>query len=154
MAVKKITAVLVIVIFFMPFLYANDTSVTGNKNAVVKMIAAVEDYITKCGLDSTLKEVDNPQGIFYHKSMYVFVYDTLATVIAHPINHKLIGKNLFDIPDVNGTFFRRDIMAVAREKNSGWVEYKYKNPDNGRIENKTTYLKKIGNLIFCCGFYK
>jgi cytochrome c len=43
---------------------------------------------------------------------------------------------------------------MAKAKGTGWVDYRYKNPQTGKIESKTTYLQKVGDMILCCGAYK
>ena len=46
------------------------------------------------------------------------------------------------------------IVEKAKTKGSGWVDYKYLNPETNELEHKTTYLLKVGDLILCCGAYK
>jgi signal transduction histidine kinase len=79
---------------------------------------------------------------------------TQGVIVAHPKNPKLIGKNLLEVPDPDGKFFRKEIQEVAKTKGTGWVDYKYTNPETKKVELKTTYLKKVGDLIICCGIYK
>ncbi len=74
-------------------------------------------------------------------------------IVAHPKNPKLIGKNLLEVTDPDGKYFRKEIQEVAKTKGKGWVDYKYTNPENKKVEPKTTYLKKAGDLIICCGVY-
>ena len=77
-----------------------------------------------------------------------------GTIVAHPVNQKLVGINFFKTPDVDGKLFRKEIIELAQKSGTGWVDYKYKNPKNGKIEEKTTYLKKAGDIVICCGAYK
>ncbi len=106
------------------------------------------------GKEKALQEISNPKGRWVKGELYVFAYDLNGVVIAHPINPKLIGKNLIDVPDATGKTFRKDIAEVARTKGAGWVDYKYKNPSTKKIEDKSTYLRKVGDAIICCGTYK
>jgi hypothetical protein len=34
------------------------------------------------------------------------------------------------------------------------VDYKYKNAETGKVEEKTTWVRKVGNLVLCCGVYR
>ena len=34
------------------------------------------------------------------------------------------------------------------------VDYKFKNPQTNKVEAKTTYLKKAGDIVVGCGTYK
>jgi len=35
-----------------------------------------------------------------------------------------------------------------------WVDYKFKDPQTNKVEAKTTYLKKAGDIVVGCGTYK
>jgi signal transduction histidine kinase len=85
--------------------------------------------------------------------MYVYAFDMKGTVLAHPKNPGLIGKNTYNIPDEDGKFFRKDIVELAKAKGSGWVDYKYLNPETKQVEDKTTYVLRAGDIILCCGVY-
>ena len=77
-----------------------------------------------------------------------------ATMLAHPKNPKLVGQNLLEKPDVEGKLFRKEIVEKAKSAGAGWVDYVYKNPDTNAVENKTTYLKRAGDVVICAGVYK
>jgi cytochrome c len=119
--------------------------------AMVEKAAAL---IKAEGREKALAEIGNPQGQFVKGEMYVFAYDLTATMVAHPVNAKLVGKNLMDVPDAEGKLFRKEIVELAKTKGSGWVDYKYKNPQTSKIESKTTYIQKEGDVVLCCGIYK
>jgi cytochrome c len=118
------------------------------------MVEKASALIKAEGREKALAEIGNPQGQFVKGEMYVFAYDLTATMVAHPVNAKLVGKNLMDVPDAEGKLFRKEIVDLAKTKGSGWVDYKYKNPQTGKIESKTTYIQKEGDLVLCCGIYK
>jgi signal transduction histidine kinase len=65
-----------------------------------------------------------------------------------------VGKDLTDVPDVNGKVFRRDIIELAAKSGKGWVDYAYKNPSNGKVEPKTTYIMRVGDVVLEAGIYK
>ena len=75
-------------------------------------------------------------------------------VMAHPINPSIVGKNLLDVPDASGKVYRREIIELAAKKGKGWVDYMYKNPVSGRIEPKTTYILRVGDVVLEAGIYK
>lgn len=118
------------------------------------MVEKAAAFFQANGKEKALKEFSTPKGQFVKGELYVFAYDMNATVIAHPINAKLIGVNVLETPDVDGKFYRKDAVELAKKSGSGWVDYKYKNPQSGKVEPKTTYLKKVGDIIICCGTYK
>ena len=119
--------------------------------ALVEKAAA---FVKANGKDAALKEISKAKGQFDKGELYVFAYDMSATIVAHPKNPKLIGKNLMDVPDTDGKLFRKEIVETAKTKGSGWVDYKYLNPETKKVEAKTTYVLKVGDLVLCCGTYK
>ena len=112
-------------------------------------------YYTDHGRDQFLQELNNPNGQFHQDDLYAFAYDRKMTMIAHPINPKLVGVNLLDKKDwAGGKFFRREIQETALTKGSGWVEYEYQNPANKQIEPKITYIELADDMIICAGAYR
>jgi signal transduction histidine kinase len=118
------------------------------------MVEEAVAFFNANGKEKALTEISNPKGKWVKGELYVFAYDLNGVVVAHPINPKLIGKNLIDVPDAAGKTFRKEIAEVAKTKGTGWVDYRYKNPSTNKIEDKTTFLKKVGDVIICCGVYK
>ena len=118
------------------------------------MVEEAVAFFNANGKQKTLTEISTPKGKWVKGELYVFAYDLNGVVVAHPINPKLIGKNLIDVPDAAGKTFRKDIAEVAKTKGTGWVDYKYKNPSTNKIEDKSTFLMKAGDVIICCGTYK
>ena len=118
------------------------------------MVAAAVEFQTKNGSKKALAELNRPDGTFVKGELYVFAYDLLGVIVAHPINPKLVGKNLYEVPDANGKLFRREIVEGAKKQGSGWVDYVYKVPGSTKTEAKTTYYKLGGDIIFCAGVYQ
>jgi signal transduction histidine kinase len=111
-------------------------------------------FLKANGKEKTLAEANNPKGQFIKGEVYVVVMDLNATMLAHPINQKIIGMNVIDLPDTDGKMFRREIIETAKTKGEGWVDYKYKNPTSNKVESKTSFIKRADNMIFVCGTYK
>ncbi|MCA1857330.1 cache domain-containing protein [Massilia oculi] len=88
-------------------------------------------------------------------ALYLHMRDAkTAVMLAHPANPALIGKDLLDAPDTNGKYYRREIVELAATKGKGWVDYTYKNPASGKIEPKTTYILRVGDVTLEAGIYK
>ena len=124
------------------------------KDDAVGLVQDAAKFMKSKGREAALQECAKPDGPWVKGELYVFAYDFQGVIVAHPKNPKLVGKNMLEVPDVDGKLFRKDIVEIAKTKGSGWVDYKYKNPENGKIEEKTTYLLKSGDVIFCCGIYR
>jgi signal transduction histidine kinase len=107
------------------------------------------------GKDELIKHIAAKDPDFVQGSMYIYMRDlSTGTNIAHPFNASIIGKDLDDVPDNNGKFYRRDILEMAKKDGKGWVDYMYKNPANGKIEAKTSYVQRVGDVILVTGIYK
>ncbi len=123
------------------------------KDDITKM---VNDAATLVAKDKAagIAEIGNAKGHFVKGDLYVFAYDLTGTMVAHPINAKLVGKNLLEVPDAGGKTFRKEIIEGVKASGIATVEYKYKNPQSGAVEDKLTYCKKAADLAVCGGYYK
>jgi signal transduction histidine kinase len=75
--------------------------------------------------------------------------------MAHGGSAAIIGKNMKDLKDADGKLFIQEMMAAAKTKGSGWVDYKWKNPKTGEVLPKSSYVEKLGDNAFIgCGIYK
>ena len=92
------------------------------------------------GLDPSTKE-------FHDRDLYVFIYDMAGVCVAHGARRALIGKNLIDIKDQDGTYLIRRMVEIANGAGSGWVDYRWPNPQTNKIEDKSSYVKRWE--IFC-----
>ena len=125
----------------------------GEKEDAAKMVNDAAAAVAK-DRASAVAEIGNPKSRFVKGELYVFAYDLTGTMVAHPINAKLVGKNLIDVPDAGGKMFRKEIIAGVTASGAATVEYKYKNPQSGAVEQKVTYCKKAADLAVCAGYYK
>ncbi|MBP8083443.1 MAG: cache domain-containing protein [Spirochaetes bacterium] len=132
--------------------FSNSYSNESEYDKAVSLVKKAIKFYDKNGKKKTLNAVT--AGKFSDNDIYVFIYDYSAVMLAHPENKQLIGRNLFNVPDADGKYFRKQIVEDAKVKGSGWVDYKYRNPDTGKVESKTTYYQNHDGIIFCCGIYK
>lgn len=130
------------------------TAWSQTKADAVKLVEDAAKQLATHPTEKVVAELNKADGRWVKGELYVFAYDLQGVMVAHPKNQKLVGKNLLEVPDVDGKLFRKEIIELASTKGSGWVDYKYKNPESGKTEAKTTYLKKVGELVLCCGIYK
>ncbi len=43
---------------------------------------------------------------------------------------------------------------VGNSKGSGWIDYKWPNPVTKAVEQKSTYVEKVDDVVVGCGIYK
>lgn len=112
-------------------------------------------FIKAHGKDEMIKRIAAKDPEFVQPALYLFMCDLKTGVLlAHPMNPALLGKDLTDVPDTNGKKFRREIIELAAKDGKGWVDYAYKNPNNGKVEPKTTYVMRVGDVVLEAGVYK
>ncbi|MDR7050292.1 signal transduction histidine kinase [Duganella sp. 3397] len=112
-------------------------------------------FIKAHGKDEMIRKVAARDPSFIQGSLYVDIRDlNTGIVLAHPVNPSIVGKDLTDVPDASGKKYRREIIDLAAKKGSGWVDYQYKNPATGKLEPKTTYILRVGDIVLEAGIYK
>jgi len=93
-------------------------------------------------------------GGFVHDDLYVFVVgldDEL--VYAHGGSPRQVGRKAGDLLDAKGKHFIREMIAVARNKGEGEVHYAWRNPANLKVENKHSYVVRVGKYLVGAGAY-
>lgn len=127
----------------------------GSREEAVAMVKRVADMFAKGDADSTFKAVsDKSVASFHDRDLYPFIYDLSGRCVAHGARPALIGKNLLDLKDQDGKYLIREMVGIARGPGSGWVNYKWPNPINNKIEDKTSYIEKMGDYFVGVGVYR
>jgi cytochrome c len=120
----------------------------------IAMVDKGLSYLQKNGKDALIQEVNNKHPEFIKGGIYLAIRSIDGTQLAHPVNPKLVGKNLVVLPDADGKLFRKEIIEQAKTKGKGWVDYRYNNPTTNEIEKKSTYFVRSGDVILEAGIYK
>lgn len=82
----------------------------------------------------TLEEVTNLKGRFNRQEMFTFILNTKVLVLPHGFNHKMLGKNISGLRDINGRFMVKDVFRIANTKGCGWECNLLPNPITLNIE--------------------
>ncbi len=149
---KKVMISIFTCLFVVTSLYAAEklSTPTQAKKLVEKAIA----YLKANGEEKALKEFNNPKGEFVKGDLYVFALDPKGVLLANVNLPKLVGTNVYNVPDSTGKLHRKEMVDLANSYGSGWVEYNLLNPKTKKDEAKISYVQKVGNLILGCGAYK
>lgn len=133
-------------------LYAADTDAT--KEDAVAMVKKGIAFIKTNGTDKGYAEISNKGGQFTDRDLYLVVYGLDGKCLAHGANVKQIGRDLIDLTDIDGKYFIKERVAMAKSKPNGfWQEYKFTNPVSKKIEPKIMYCEKLGDTAVCGGVY-
>jgi signal transduction histidine kinase len=120
-------------------------------------IALVEKgvaYMKANGKEAMIQRMHAKDSEYAQGALYLTMRDEKGIILANPVNRTLIGKDLLDVPDTDGKLFRREILELAKTKGKGWVDYKFRNPATGKVEAKTSYIYKVGDVTLEAGIYK
>ena len=127
---------------------------TDDPASAVAMVDKGLAFLHQNGKDALIREVNNKNPAFIQDGVYLTVRALDGTQLAHPVNPRLIGKNMVILGDADGKLFRKEIIDQAASKGKGWVDYRYNNPVSKVIEKKSTYFVKSGDVILEAGIYK
>jgi hypothetical protein len=119
------------------------------KTIVGKAVA----FIKSSGAEKAYAEFSNKTGSWVDRDLYVVVYGLDGTVLAHGANAKLIGKQMIDAQDVDGVYYVKDRVELAKSKGEFWQDYKFVNPTTKKIEPKQMYCQRVGETAVCAGVY-
>ncbi|WP_428024450.1 methyl-accepting chemotaxis protein [Arcobacter sp.] len=91
----------------------------------------------------------------YGESGYFWINDFDANIIMHPIKPALNGKNMSDYKDQNGKRIFYEFAKVAKESESGFVDYVWPKPGFEKPQAKVSYVKvfKPFNWVIGTGEY-
>jgi signal transduction histidine kinase len=130
---------------------SNDAS----KEDALAMVRKGVAYIKAHGTEKGYAEISNKAGVFIDRDLYLVVYGLDGKCLAHGANPKQIGRDLIDLTDVDGKYFVKERVALARSKPAGfWQDYKFTNPVSKKIEPKSMYCERLGDTAVCGGIYQ
>ena len=108
-------------------------------NEIAEMTKKVVDILNAEGKEA-FPELRKDE--FVHGWAYPTICDLNGQVLFHPIKPKLEGRSLLAMKDKNGKLFVAELIAVARQKGSGWVDYVWPKPGEKKVSKKVAYVMK------------
>ena len=127
----------------------------GTRDEAVAMVKRVQTKVKRDGLDETLRAINGGSKDFNDRDLYAFVVDFTGVNHADAQTPAVRGKNLYDLRDQDGKFIVQDMIAVAKDAGHGWLDYRWLNPATKTIEDKSTYVERMGpNHFVGVGIYK
>ncbi|ABD70995.1 methyl-accepting chemotaxis sensory transducer [Rhodoferax ferrireducens T118] len=127
----------------------------GNSDEAVDMVHRAAAFMATRGRDTFIEEVNKMnKGQFIDRDLYISIYSVAGQCVGHGTNRRLLGVEALTFKDLDGKFFIKDIMSIARREGAGWVEYKWSNPVTKEPMMKSTYFELAADLIIACGTYK
>ncbi|SCW94922.1 MULTISPECIES: methyl-accepting chemotaxis protein [unclassified Pseudomonas] len=81
------------------------------------------------------------RGLRYNQADYFWINDLTPVMIMHPTNPKLEGQNLSAIRDPNGYALFNEMVAIAKSKGAGMINYLWPKPGAEAPVGKTSYVQ-------------
>lgn len=130
---------------------AGERAGTGEAVAMVKKAVA---HLKLHGPDKAYADFNNRRGAFVDRDLYVSVYSLQGRCLAHGVNPHQIGRDLIDLTDIDGKYFIKERVALARSQPGGfWHEYMFTHPVSRKVEPKRMYCEKVDDTAVCSGTY-
>jgi len=126
----------------------------GTAQEAEELVYQAIKYYKTHGKEKAFREFNDRNGQFVKKDLYIFVQDEHGKLFVNPFNTSLIGKSSFELKDAEGKYFVKEMINIAKQKGSGWVDYKWMDPTTGEVSLKSAYCLKVDDYIFSCGIYK
>lgn len=124
-----------------------------NEKDAVALAEKGAQFVRAHGKAEMIGRINSKDPEFNQGALYLAMRDLNGITLAHPTT-ALIGKNLLEVPDADGKLFRQDMLALARGAGRGWVDYKFRNPESGKVEAKRTYVLRVDDVALEAGIYK
>ena len=148
----KIMAVVVLSLFVMvSFSFAQERGTAAEAKALLDRAVA----LIKAEGDKAYPKLQDTNGAYVLKDLYVYVFtEKDATVKVHPYAPAMIGKTWIGLKDADGSPFVQKILEGAAKSGKGSVDYSWADPKTKKVEKKSSYYEKVGDVIAVSGFYK
>lgn len=127
-----------------------------SKDEAKALVDAAVAHVAKVGWDKAKADfMDKSNSTWRQKDLYVFALNPQGVNQAHGANDKMVGKELIGLKDGAGREYIKEMIQVAA-KGGGWVDYSWPHPETKKMEDKTSYVKRLpgSDLLVGVGAYK
>ncbi|HPD57077.1 MAG TPA: cache domain-containing protein [Smithellaceae bacterium] len=129
---------------------AKDTAVAVVHTAAVGLGEILKDVRGEKRRMDIIRSFIGPIRFYADNTGYFYVYDYQCVNIAHAIDRKLPGKNLYNYRDAKGKFVIRELSAAAK-RGGGFVEYYWLKPGQRYEFRKIGYVEPIPGTNYFIG---
>lgn len=136
----------------LPAAHGTEVSPASDAQRALKLLERAEARLREQG-DQAFASLSRSDE-FADGELYVYLIDIHGNFLASSGGSaNLIGRNVSKLTDEDRFPFIRTIIQDAYSKNSGQLEYRWNNPQRGRIENKIAQWRRVGDQIAVIGYY-
>jgi methyl-accepting chemotaxis protein len=129
---------------------------------VVETAAGILDYYQRLEADGTLSTaeaqraaMEQVRALRYNGKDYFWINDLTPSMLMHPVQPALEGKDLSNTKDPTGKALFNDMVAIARRDGAGLVDYHWAKPGEQDPVPKLSYVQlfKPWGWIIGSGIY-
>jgi len=124
------------------------------RGEAVELVKAGVAHLRKHGLQRALAAFNDRQGPFVRGDLFLIALDLKCNLLCFAPKPDNVGQNHWNIQDADGRFFSRTTVQLAQRQGSGWYDYRPVNPATGRIDEKSAYFEREGDIVLVCGIYR
>jgi len=118
------------------------------------MLDRAVTLLKKSGGKTAFAAFNDPKGGYVVKDEYVLVIDLNdGKYRANGDRPDLTGTDVSELADAAGKPFIKDMIALAKQKGRGTVEYVWRNPATNGIEKKHSLIQRVDNVLLAVGYY-
>jgi len=148
-------SVVIPVLILLSLLASNTVSVLAEERAtpqeVIKKVNDAAQFLSTAG-EIGLAQFMDRNGRWIWKDTYVFVMQCdRMTVVAHPVNAKLVGKNHAGAKDIKGNYFMVQYCEAAKKPQGRWVELWYPKVGERQPSRKLNYVLQVPDTPYQVG---
>jgi cytochrome c len=127
----------------------------GTADEAKAMVEKATAYLKDVGSEKAFAAFnDKANPTFHDRDLYIFVRGMDGNTVSHGANIGMIGHTSLELKDADGKLYNKEMIELAQTKGSGWVDYRWVNPMDKKIEQKSSYIEKVGDYVVGAGFYK
>lgn len=143
---------LALFVFVAPAMAAAD-ELHGTADEAKAMVEKAAALLKDVGSEKAFAAFNDPANKDFHdRDLYIFVRSMDGNTVAHGANKGMIGHTSLALKDVDGKLYNTEIIEKAQSEGSAWIDYRWVNPVDRKIEQKSSYVVKAGDDVVGAGF--
>lgn len=125
----------------------------GSKQEAVAMVKKGVAYIRAHGEEEGYAQITSEDGQFRDRDLYLVVYRLDGTVLAHGQNERMVNKNLIGLRDLDGKYFVKETVELARTRDTFWTDHKFTSPMTRKVHPMRMYCERLDESVVCSGHF-
>lgn len=123
------------------------------RQRAIALVQRAIGHLRQHGARKAFADFNDPHGGFIDGEHYLIAHNLDCVIQVNGAKPEIVGQDHSGQTDADGKRFAWETVRVARERGSGWVDYRWPNPKTGRIQRKSTYAELAGDFVIGCGIY-